>query len=742
MIQVTIILNIYIYIYIYDNNYPNVSDLKITINKSENKWYYTDPNNPNKYNPNGYEEGLILDQKSASDFRHTNFYSKNIFQEIYAYPYQTLSINDENGHHIGHDLTTSTIFDLSGYSQPLFLIADTISPPVGYYMPYKSFSAELTDFGDTISQITVIGDNSLFSYYRKVEHSKYDETDNILFQNGVFSVINNDPLIKQFYLETFLEKTNCRNFKLSNLTISQADTISIETENSDNLLISNFGGENSYNIQIEAHNQIFNHFNIIIPQNSSHEIIVDWDSLETKKILIIVDNNMNGTINDTLFLENWYNQAGPFALHVFLEGSYNGTDMNTDLNPELLPLSQPYNDTLKWNYQGTESVASIPNGDIVDWVLLELRETDGDASTAIADSMIARKVVFLLKDGSIVDLDGESPIYFNNEITDNLYVVVYHRNHLPIMSSQALTKENNGYSWDFTTSADQAYGTNAQKNLGVVYGLYGGDSDANEVIDFDDKDLDWSNDVGKTGFYQSDLNLDKEVNNLDKNDIWEPNLGIASLLPWSCGHPMIDIRDGQAYNTVQIDSQCWMAKNLNIGTMINGSYNQANNGIIEKYCYDNNIANCKMYGGLYQWDEMMQYVVNEGTEGICPTGWHLPTDTEWKVLEMNLGMTSAQADSSGWRGTNEGGKLKKVGTIHWTSPNMGATNSSGFSALPGGNRYTQNDFFYKNLYSYFWLSSKEGSKSQFRHLSNTYAKIRRAKTDYVHFGFSVRCIKD
>ena len=95
-----------------------------------------------------------------------------------------------------------------------------------------------------------------------------------------------------------------------------------------------------------------------------------------------------------------------------------------------------------------------------------------------------------------------------------------------------------------------------------------------------------------------------------------------------CGLPLSDSRDGQIYNTVQIGTQCWMAENMNIGTRINGSGDQTNNGTIEKYCYDDNEANCDTNGGLYQWNEMMQYTTMEGAQGICPAGWHIATDAE------------------------------------------------------------------------------------------------------------------
>ena len=132
-----------------------------------------------------------------------------------------------------------------------------------------------------------------------------------------------------------------------------------------------------------------------------------------------------------------------------------------------------------------------------------------------------------------------------------------------------------------------------------------------------------------------------------------------------------------------------------------------------------------------------------GPQGICPTGWHIPTDNEWKCLEMNLGMTQAQADQAiGWRGADEGGKLKETGMTHWSAPNAGATNSSEFTALPG--YYVAGGSNFSNppgTHAYFWSATEESGNSQTRTLYNLYAQIGRAaqlKTN----GYSVRCIKD
>ena len=185
-----------------------------------------------------------------------------------------------------------------------------------------------------------------------------------------------------------------------------------------------------------------------------------------------------------------------------------------------------------------------------------------------------------------------------------------------------------------------------------------------------------------------------------------------------------------------IGAKGWSAQNLNIGIRINGSLEQTDNQDIEKYCYFDLESNCDIYGGLYQGDEMMQYTATEGIQGICPAGWHLPTDGEWTVLTTYLGGEDVA-----------GGKMKSTGTIEvgtglWYSPNTAATNSSGFTALPGGNRGGNGHFEYLTNYAGFWSSTENSSAGAwYRNLYYNGEGVSRFSY-YKLYGFSCRCIQD
>jgi uncharacterized protein (TIGR02145 family) len=221
---------------------------------------------------------------------------------------------------------------------------------------------------------------------------------------------------------------------------------------------------------------------------------------------------------------------------------------------------------------------------------------------------------------------------------------------------------------------------------------------------------------------------------------------IISIPP--CGNPIIDTRDGKSYPGILIGTQCWMAQNLNIGTKINGVNDQANNNSIEKYCFNDLESNCDIYGGLYQWNEAMQYSTTEGVQGICPTGWHLPTDVEWTTLTDYVSSKSLyRCDDYAWYIA----KAMAAKTLWATSSepcaignDLSLNNATGFSALPGGYRYSTKQFSNIGVFSLWW-SSSEYTASNARRRNMYYGSG--GVDGYNNFsskdcGFSVRCIED
>jgi PKD repeat protein len=217
-------------------------------------------------------------------------------------------------------------------------------------------------------------------------------------------------------------------------------------------------------------------------------------------------------------------------LTAFLQGPFSGTSMVQGLTG-LVPLNQPFN-TAPWNYTGTESVASIP-ANVIDWVLLELRDA-ANAGAAGSATRIGRKAAFLRNDGRVIGLTGTPVLNFGSlSVTNGLFAIVHHRNHLPILSSVALTQTAGVYTYNFSTGSGQAYGgTNAQKQVGTsIWGMYSGDGDKSGLINTADKYPLWDLNAGTKGYMQSDYNLDSQSNNLDKDNYWVPNFGKGTQVP-------------------------------------------------------------------------------------------------------------------------------------------------------------------------------------------------------------------
>ena len=203
---------------------------------------------------------------------------------------------------------------------------------------------------------------------------------------------------------------------------------------------------------------------------------------------------------------------------IFLEGPYvGGGTMSTDLN---IPTADPYS-------MGA-SVVSIPN-DVVDWVKLELRK----GLTATSASFVSSRAAFIKSDGSIVDLDGTSPVEFKGVSPGYYYILVKHRNHLAVMSANAISLSDNSALYDFTNSNDKFYGNNlGTKDLGSgVWGMIAGDGNGNGQVQNDDSENIWKSDNGTSGYKNSDYNMNGQVQNDDNENYWKINNGRGSQVP-------------------------------------------------------------------------------------------------------------------------------------------------------------------------------------------------------------------
>ncbi len=193
--------------------------------------------------------------------------------------------------------------------------------------------------------------------------------------------------------------------------------------------------------------------------------------------------------------------------------------------------------------------------------------------------------------------------------------------------------------------------------------------------------------------------------------------------------------NGNVYNTVQIGNQCWMRENLRASHYRNGtvipnitddiSWPGLSTGARCWY-NDDSSTYAATWGALYNW-----YAVND-SNGLCPTGWHVATDVEWTVLTDFLGGSNSA-----------GGVLKEAGTAHWNSPNTGATNASGFTALAGGSRFIGSaNYYYMGSYGYWWSSLAASTYTAWnRVLINNSSNVDRTNIS-MNYGFSVRCIRD
>ena len=320
----------------------------------------------------------------------------------------------------------------------------------------------------------------------------------------------------------------------------------------------------------------------------------------------------------------------------------------------------------------------------------------------------------------------------------------------PIWSFTALTNTGNTQPVTNPTPNDGATNVTLDGNLSFTAGA-NTPTDATYILYFDTN-------TNPTTQFDLSSQITYSYSNLQENTTYywyvetisSTNTVLATSPIWSFttennNGTVTDI-DGNVYQTIVIGNQEWMAENLRVtkyhdGTsipLITSLSNWASLGSNDgAYCYyQNDSSNLQIYGALYNFAGATNGNSGSNIQGICPNGWHLPSDDEWKILETYLGMDVTELDNNGWRGADEGGKLKSTSN-YWNNPNNGATNTSGFTAQPTGTRRYDGIFLNQGYNSIFWTSD-----GYYRFLSNSNSKINREPIDYTNQGFCVRCLKD
>jgi hypothetical protein len=289
-------------------------------------------------------------------------------------------------------------------------------------------------------------------------------------------------------------------------------------------------------------NQLFNVENAVFPTNTWSGAYNVYKSVNTGTVNFV--SATGGFAGESFDFDpnnrvNWTNRM--LNLKAFLEGPFNGSTMNTTIN-NVLPLNHPFNPALPyfgnpmpdWYYAGAGSVGAIPNVNIVDWIEIEIRDA-ATAATATKATAVAHIPAFILNNGTIVSLDGISSPQVPVSIVNNLYVVIYQRNHEAIMNANLIPYSAGVYTYDYSTGSGQVFGgvAGTKQLASGIWGMRSGDGDGNGDVQTADRNNVWkaTGQTGKVGYLPSDFNLDRQTNNKDKNDKWVPNIGTGSQVP-------------------------------------------------------------------------------------------------------------------------------------------------------------------------------------------------------------------
>ncbi len=368
--------------------------------------------------------------------------------------------------------------------------------------------------------------------------------------NGRFITFNFNPTINPGVVNNItqisIESANGSPFKLVSLEASVFEGMvrAFDTANPNSLLTENFTvkGFNTSDVEVASDDVDFTvsdaNGSITYARNSSPyesgmlTFNSDWENVY--KIVFQGTTSDVGSSNAvTMAFDNFDFEAavtGPSAptsvslsASVFLEGAFDGSDLTSNLNSKI-PLSQPFT----FNSISGGTASSIPVG-AVDWVVIELRETSSGATVGSGSG-------FLMNTGQIKDVDGSSDlnISLSGNSGSDFYLIVYHRNHVPVMSANAVDASSGTLTYDFTTAASQALGSSQVLLETNVYGMIAGDSDGSLSVDGSDL-TSWRTSNGAVFSYGSngraDLNLDGVINAIDLNEYHRSNSGKSNQVP-------------------------------------------------------------------------------------------------------------------------------------------------------------------------------------------------------------------
>ena len=446
------------------------------------------------------------------------------------------------------DVCTS-VTDISVTFQVNMSEADSISSEgihiAGGFQEWNPGSTVMTDMGGGIYSYTVILQSGSYQEYKFINHNTWAGAEDVPWWcnnngNRYLTVPESDTILPAVCFESCLVCNPTPidvtfNVDMSTQIVSDSGVhIAGSFQGWDpNATEMFYEGDNIYAVTLS------------LGEGEYHEYkFINGNTFDGAEIITGECANWNGnreffvpsstTVRDTVcFAEcvQCTSELYTFNLKVLLEGPFNGNDMNTNLfDGGVLPVDQPFN-VEPWLYDGTETLTAPAETDVVDWIYVQLRETTGDASTATADSLLDHQALVVLSDGTVVRPDGSPNFYYTGNITDNIYIVVYHRNHLAVMTATPVVAPFGTYYYNFSTDFSKAYLDGHKLLGGGMYGMIGGDSDANGIVDLNDKDVNWKNDAGSAGYYGSDLNLDSQVSNPDKNDIWDINNSSETQVP-------------------------------------------------------------------------------------------------------------------------------------------------------------------------------------------------------------------